>query len=191
VLRLLAWLLGFLALALPVAAITLFVVAVAGSPGECDSQGREIVSSSEDALAFQVKWDQFNSTLDAGQVSTVIFSESEATSRGRVWVDEHDLPVDDLLLCFNTSGGSASGKLEIPFLWGDVDVLVTGRMELIGDHPVAVIEDVEIGGIPSMLTGPVEDAVRELIDDETAKINLDHDYGVTFGEGEVTMSGQP
>jgi hypothetical protein len=191
VFRLAAWLLGFLALALPVAAIVLFIIAVAGSPGECESDGREIESSTEAAFEFQRKWDQFNSALDAGQPSTVLFSESEVTSRARLWVDEHDLPVEDLRLCFNPEGGSASAKLDIPFFWGDVDVLVAGRMELIGDHPVAVVDEIEIGGMPSLLTGPVEDLVKELIDDETAKINLDHDYGVAFGEGEVTVSGQP
>jgi hypothetical protein len=99
--------------------------------------------------------------------------------------------VNDLLLCFNTDGGSASAKLDLPIIWGDVDVLVEGHLELIGDHPVAVIEEIEIGGMPSMLTGPVEDLVKEMIDDEMAKITLDHDYGVSFGAGEVTVSGQP
>jgi hypothetical protein len=30
-----------------------------------------------------------------------------------------------------------------------------------------------------------------MIDDELAKITLDHDYGVSFGAGDVTVSGQP
>ncbi len=190
-LRLVAWLLGFIALAAPIAALVLFIIAVAGSPGSCEDQARPVPISDELAASFQTKWDQFNDALAGGQISTIMVTDGEATSRARQWVEEHDLPVADLLVCFNVDGGSASGKLDIPFFWGDVDVLVRGKMTLLGEHPAAVIEEIELGGLPGMLTSPVEDLVSEMIDDETAKIALGHDYGVSFGAGEATISGQP
>jgi hypothetical protein len=175
----------------PLVAVAVFLTAIIGSPGSCETEGRPISYDPALAVSFQEKWDQFDATLDAGQQSTVIFDEGEATSRAQLWVEEHDAPVSDLRLCFNVESGSASGKVDVPFFPGDVDILITGTMILIGEHPEADIEEIKVGGLPGPLTDLVEGFVTRLIKNQTEEIHLTHDYGVTFGAGEVTVSGQP
>lgn len=190
-LRLLAWLLALVVVGAPLAAVALFFLAIVGSPGSCQSEGRPVAFTLEAAASFQTKWDQLNATLDAGQVSTVVFNESEATSRARLWVDDHDVAVSDLFICFSAEGGSASGKVDVPFFPGDADVLIRGTMDLTGEHPEADIEEIEVGGLPGPVSNLVEGFINGLIEDQTDEIELDHDYGLTFGEGELTISGQP
>jgi len=175
----------------PILAIVLFIMAVVGSPGSCVTEDRPITYTPLLAASFQEKWDQLDDTLDAGQISTVVFDEGEVTSRAQLWAEEHDVSVSDLLVCFGTEGASASGKIDVPFFPGDVDVLLRGTMLLTGEHPEAEIEEIEVGGLPGPFTDLVEGFVTGLIDDETEEIALTHDYGVTFAEGEVTVSGQP
>lgn len=190
-LRLLAWLLPLIVVGAPLAAVALFLLAITGSPGSCEDEERPISHSEELAASFQETWDQLNATLDAGQVSTVIFDEGEATSRARRWVEEHDVPVSQLFLCFSADGGSASGKVDVPFFPGDIDVVIRGTLDLRGEHPEAVIEEIEVGRLPGPFTSLVKGFVDELIDDQTEGLELHHDYGMTFGEGELTISGQP
>lgn len=189
--RILAWFFGFLVIGVPAAAVTLFVLAIAGSPGACDSQGRTVTADLANAASFQEKWDAMNDALDAGQPSSATFTESEATSRARLWVDAHDAPVSDLRLCFNANGGSGSAKVDIPFFPGDVDVLVSGTLDLTGDKPEAEITKTEMGMLPDPVTDAVENFITRLIDHETDDVTLKHDYGLTFGDGEITITGQP
>lgn len=190
-LRLFAWLLALVAVGTPLAAVAFFLLAIVGSPGSCEAGDQPIAVSLEAAATFQTKLDQLNDALEAGQVSTVVFDESEATSHARLWVEEHDAPVSDLLICFSADGGSASAKVDVPFFPGDVDVLIRGTMILTDVHPEADIDEIKVGGLPGPLTDLVEGFVNDLIEDQTEEIELSHDYGLTFGEGEITISGQP
>lgn len=190
-LRLIVWLVGFTVLALPTAALVLFLLAVVGSPGSCGLGDGETAVEPLLAASFQTKWDQLNATLDAGQTSTITIDERETTARARLWVEEHQAPVQNLLICFDLGGGAASGKVDIPFFPGDVDVLVRGTVDLTGEHPQADIESIEIGGLPGPLTRLVRRFVNRVIDEETEQVDLRHDYGLSFGEGTATISGQP
>ncbi len=190
-LRLLALLMAVVVIGAPILAVVLFLIAVIGSPGSCETEGRPISYTPALAASFQEKWDQLNDTLNAGQLSTIVVDEGEATSRAQLWVEEHDVPVSDLRVCFGAEGGSASGKVDIPFFPGDVDILVKGTMILTGEHPEAGIAEMEVGGLPGPFTDLVEGFVTGLIEQETKKIALPHDYGLAFAEGEATVSGQP
>ncbi|GAG20511.1 unnamed protein product, partial [marine sediment metagenome] len=86
------------------------LAAFVGDPGECDSGDREVESSSALAQQFQAKLDDFEAELDAGQAASFTFDESEATSRGREFLEEENAPIEDLKVCFNPEGPSASGK---------------------------------------------------------------------------------
>ncbi|MEX2159167.1 MAG: hypothetical protein WEB04_07170 [Dehalococcoidia bacterium] len=189
--RILAWFLALVMIGVPAAAVTLFLLAINGSPGECDSNGRTIVADLASAASFQQKWDDMTNALDAGQPSSATFTESEATSRAQLWAEEHDAPVSDLRLCFNAGGGSGSAKIDIPFVPGDVDVLVHGTLDLTGEKPEAEITDVDMGRLPGPVAGRIEDFITRLIDHETDDITLKHDYGLQFADGEVTITGQP
>lgn len=191
-LRIVAWFSGVLLIGVPLGALVLFFLAITGSPGSCRSNNRPITSSPEAAAAFQLKWDQLDATLGAGQVSTIVFDESEATSRARLWLAGHgDVPVSDVYVCFSADRGSASGKLDLPFVPGDVDVLVRGRLDLTGTKPKVKIEEIKAGRLPGPLTGLVKSVVSQLIDDQTKDVTLKHDYGIAFGDGQATVSGQP
>ena len=190
-LRLLVWFLAFVVIATPVAAVILFLLAITGSPGSCRSDDRPIAVSPELAAALQAKLDQLDASLDAGQVSTIVFDESEATSRARQWADEHEVPVSDVYVCFDVDRGSASGKVDAPFLPGDVDVLIRGRLDLTGVRPELKIDEIKAGGLPGPLTGLMKGFINDLVDNETEDIVLEHDYGLAFGDGEATINGQP
>ena len=178
---------------MPLAAVSLFLLAVTGSPGSCENEARPISVSTDLGIVFQLKWDRFNDTLAAAQESTVVLSESEVTSRARLWVDKQDVPVSDLLICFSVDSGVASGKVDVPFFPGDVDVLIRGTVDLRGEHLNIEIDELEVGKLPGPLTGLVEGFIETLINDqeEELELGLEHDYGITFGEGDVTIGGQP
>ena len=190
-LRLISWFLSLLVIGIPLAAIALFVVAITGSPGSCEAEGQPISFQTSQALSFQEKWDQMSATLDAGSVSTIIMDEQEVTSRARLWVEEADVPVSDLVICFTVDGGAASGKFDIPFFPGDLDVLVRASVELRGEHPEITIEELDMGGLPRLLTDVVKGQITSLIEDQAEKLTLSHDYGLSFDDGIVTASGQP
>ena len=184
--------LALFVIGVPLAAVGLFILAVSGSPGSCENEERPILDTAERAIVFQLKWDRFNDTLDAGQESAVVLSESEVTSRARLWVDEQDVPVSDLLICFSVEGGAASGQVDVPFFPGDVDVLIRGTVDLRGEHPDIEIDELEVGNLPGPLTGLVEGFIEALINDQEEELELpEHDYGITFGEGDITIGGQP
>jgi hypothetical protein len=175
----------------PAAAVGFFVVAVVGSPGSCVSDDRPIEVTLENAAAFLAKWDALEAELDAGRPASRVFTESEATSRARAWVEEEDVPVDDLYLCFDDDGGRASGSVDVPFSPGNIEVLVHGTMLFTGEQPEADIENIEVGGLPGELTDLAENFITGLVDDQTNGVVLEHDYVLTFVEGEMTVSGTP
>jgi hypothetical protein len=190
--RIVGMVFGLLVIGIPLVAVIFFLLAVSGGPGTCEVEGRPIEGSAAEAASFQQKWDQLNGALDAGQPSSATFTEGEATGRARQWVDEHDVPVSDLVLCFSAEdGGAAYGKVDVPFFPGDVDVLVRGTVDLTGEHPDAEIDKMEAGNLPGPLTNLVENFINTLIDDQANDIDLDHDYGVEFADGNVTITGQP
>ena len=175
--------------------VTLVVVltvlaAFVGSPGECDSGGREVVVSAALAQSLQDKLDTFDEQLDAGQAASFTFDESEATSRGQQFLDEKNAPIDDLKVCFNSEGASASGKVSA-VLGMDLDVKVSGDVDLSGEHPRLDDLNIDVGRVPGFITGGIEGIVKDVINDQLDHIDVEHQLQITFGEGTATLSGQP
>jgi len=166
------------------------LAAFVGSPGECDSGDREVESSSALAQQFQAKLDDFEAELDAGQAASFTFDESEATSRGREFLEEENAPIEDLKVCFNPEGPSASGKLSA-VLGLDVTVKVSGDLDLSGEHPRIDDLDIDVGSVPGFITGGLEGIVKGVINDQPDHIDVEHQLSITFGEGTATLSGQP
>ena len=189
--RLISWLLALVVIGLPLAAIAFFVLAIVGSPGSCEEEGRPIAAEPAQAASFQQDLDQLKAALDAGQVASVVLDDREVTSRARLWSEEHDLPVSEIVVCFSAAGGAASGKIDIPFLPVDVDVLIRGTVDLTGEHVEIDIEEIEVGGLPGPVADRVKAVVNRLLEDQTEELELSHFYGVAFEEGEMTISGQP
>jgi hypothetical protein len=172
------------------ATVVIVVMAFVGSPGECDSGNREVESSSALAQQFQAKLDKFNEQLDAGQAASFTFDESEATSRGREFLEEENAPIDDLKVCFNPEGPSASGNLSA-VLGLDVTAKVSGDLYLSGEHPRVDNLNIDVGGVPGFVAGRFDGAVRDVINDQLAHIDVAHQLAITFAEGTATLSGQP
>ncbi len=189
--RLLAALFGIVVIGAPIAALGLFVVAISGDPGTCEAAGRPINVSDEAAAAYVSAWDDFQATLDSGQPATVSFTEAEITSRARQWLDERDSRINDLRICFAEGEASASAKIDLPFIPGAAEVLVGGTLILTSELAIAEIDEVEIGGLPSLLSEPIQSFVDDVIEDETVALVLEHGYELSFAEGSITVSGTP
>jgi len=185
--------LGVVGIVVGGAALVVVLTAAAafvGSPGECDSGGREVQTSAALAQQFQGKLDAFNDQLDAGQPASFTFDESEATSRGRQFLDEENAPIGDLKVCLNPDGPSASGNLSA-VLGLDVSVKVSGQLDLSGGHPRVEDLSVDVGGAPGFITGGFDGVVEGVINDQLAHIDTEHQLTIIFGEGTATLSGQP
>ena len=177
---------GVVVLVVVLTALAAFV----GSPGECDSGDREVEVSSALAQQLQDKLDDFDEQLDAGQAASFTFDESEATSRGREFLEEKNAPIEDLKVCFNGERVSASGKLDA-VLGLDVRVKVSGRVNFSGEHPRVDDLDIDLGGVPGFITGGLEGLIEDVINDQLDHIDVEHQLEITFGEGTATLSGQP
>ena len=171
-------------------AVAVLAAAFAGSPGECDSGGRQVQVSSALADQLQGKLDQLNAQLDGGQTASITFDESEATSRGRQFLEDENAPIADLKICFSADGPSASGNLDA-VLGLDVTAKVSGDIFLDGQHPRVDNLDIDVGAVPGFAAGGFEGAVEDVINDQLDHISLDHQLTITFGEGTATLSGQP
>jgi hypothetical protein len=166
------------------------LAAFAGSPGECDSGDREVQVSSALAQQLQDKLDAFDEQLDAGQAASFTFDESEATSRGIEFLDEKNAPIDDLKVCFNPEGPSASGKVSA-VAGLDLDVKASGKVDLSGTHPRVDNLNIDVGKVPGFVTGGLEGLIKGVINDQLDHIDIEHQLTITFGEGTATLSGQP
>ena len=173
-----------------VVVVVVVVMAFVGSPGECDSGGRDVQVSSALAAQLQAKLDDFDDQLDAGQAASITFDESEATSRGQEYLDDKDAPIEDVKICFNPQGPSASGKVTV--VGGlNLDVKVSGTVDLSGDHLRVEDLDIDVGQVPGFLPGGLEGLVEDVINDQLDDIGSEHRLSITFGAGTATLSGQP
>ena len=177
---------GVVVLVVVLTALAAFV----GSPGECDSGDREVEVSSTLAQQLQDKLDDFDEQLDAGQAASFTFDESEATSRGREFLEEKNAPIEDLKVCFNGERVSASGKLDA-VLGLDVKAKVSGALNLSGEHPRLDDLDIDVGGVPGFMTGRMEGIIEDVVNDQLDHIDVEHQLEITFGEGTATLSGRP
>lgn len=171
--------------AVALGAIGVFLV-VNGSPGTCG--GREITPISA-AVAAQLdqRWDQFSlDILSAG--TSISISESEATSRGRQYVDDEDVPVDNLRVYFCSDGrGQVAGEVEA--LGIDVDFVITGRLDVSGPEPVVELESVNVGNLPEFVGDAVLDV---LLDDGARTLELDENLaGSEISDGVIVVTGVP
>jgi hypothetical protein len=173
-----------------VLAVVVLAAAFAGSPGECDSGDRKVESSAALADQLQAKLDDLDAQLDAGEAASINFDESEATSRGRQFLDDENAPIADLKICFNPEGPSASGNLDA-VLGLDVTAKVSGDILLDGEHPRVDNLDIDVGAVPGFAAGGFEGVVEDVMNDQLEHISLDHQLTITFGEGTATISGQP
>jgi len=185
-LRLIFGLFGTLLLILLIIVGGTVVLAFTGGPGPCTPGGGPIAVSAANADAFDTKWDAFNATLDGGSAAAVNFNESEISS----FVDrEVGSPFSGPQVCIHDGYGEGTATFEV--LGFDAKIKVKGNMDLTGAHPVANIDNIEVGNVPDFLVDVVKGLVEDAIDDETAKVDLAHPMTPTLTEGDAKLDGTP
>ena len=167
------------------------ILAFSGGPGDCTPGGGTITVNDANAQAFQDKWDAFDAQLDGGSPSSVTFNESEVSSRADQYITgETDVDFKNVRVCIHDGFGEATGTLGV-LLGVDTKVKIKGTMDLSGDHPVAKIDDIEIGNVPGFITDAIEGLVEDAVDEALEEIDLKHTYTPTLTEGEAQIDGQP
>lgn len=176
---------GFVFIGVVLVALGVFLV-VTGSPGTCSD--REIAPISA-AVAAQLddRWDQFSIDI-ASAASSIGVSESEATSRARQYVEDEDVPVEDIRVYFCDDGnGQLAGKVKAIGI--DVDFVVTGHLDLSGEEPVVELDSIDIGNMPGFVADTV---FGILLNDDARTLELDENLlGSEISDGLIRINGGP
>ena len=160
---------------------------------------RDVVTDPALAAQFQQRWDAFEAQLDAGSPASVTFEEGELTSRVSQWVDDTDASLKDVTICIYDGKADARATAEIPYLAAvpfvgsvyETTVRVLGRIDLSGEHPEITTIELDAGDIPAWAVDPIQDDLEEIVNDRLADYDIEHDYTVTYREGQLEISGQP
>ena len=82
----------------------------------------------------------------------------------------------------NEGEGEIRGTVDLPVL-PDVDARLRGVMDLTGPSPPIEITNIDIGSLPSFLTGPLEDAVADAVNAGLRETGLSRSYAVVYETG--------
>jgi hypothetical protein len=177
---------GFFFGAVVIVAIGAFLM-VTGSPGTCTDRDIVPPPSTDIAALLDDRWDLFSQTSAAKQTNIQI-TESEATSRGRQYVDDEDVPIEDLRVYFCGDGkGQLAGKVAAIGL--DVDFVVTGHLDTEGPQPVVELDSIDVGNLPGFISDTVFDL---LLNDDARTLDLDENLlGSEIQDGLINISGGP
>ncbi|HLC28441.1 MAG TPA: hypothetical protein VJL07_03240 [Dehalococcoidia bacterium] len=204
-------LIGLVVLAAVAGSVAMVGLAATGDVGEAngcrndvaDASGthevRGVNSDATLADAWQAKWSEFDSKLDAGQSASVSFTESESTSRAARYLDQKDAPITNLIICFHDGVAEASGNVDLPVLGDlpgiggafDSNVLVRGTIDLGGANPTIQITKTEAGNLPADAAEQLKGSIEAVVNDRLNDLNLQHKTTVKFSEGSVEISGTP
>jgi hypothetical protein len=166
------------------------VLMLTGKPGVCDNPplrvGRDLdpVPSAELAAQLDARWDQFSADIK-NQQAVFQATESEVTSRARQYVEDEDVPVDDVFVYYCDDGkGQLAGRVDVAGV--GANFVATGTLVLGGEKPVVEIDSVDVGNMP----GFVADAVLDLLlDADARRLELDEnlvDFNIADGLAELT-----
>lgn len=159
---------------------------VTGAPKTCSD--REIAPiSAAVAAELDERWEQFSIDIAAAAASIDI-TESEATSRARQYIEDRDLPLEDLSVYFCDGGeGQLAGKVEA--LGIDADFVVTGHLDLSGPRPAVELDSIHVGNLPGFVSDVVFDL---LLDDDARTLELDENLlGSEISDGLISITGGP
>lgn len=160
---------------------------------------RDAITDPALATQFQQRWDAFEAQLDAGSAASVTFEEGELTSRVSQWLDDTDAALKNVTICIYAGKAEARATAEIPYLakiplLGSVyetDVRILGRIDLSGEHPEITVIELDAGHIPDWAVNPIQSDLEDIVNHRLADYDIEHDYAVTYREGQLEISGQP
>ena len=159
-----------------------------GNPSPCVN--RAIQPSTAASQTLRDQWDAFEADA-AGGKATITFDEVGVTSRGVEYIDEKDLPLEDLQVHFCPDGlGEATGTINSP--GPDIHVLMRGTLDLSGSKPRIDVREIKAGNLPGLFGG-TEWIINNIVKKSNADI-LDvkpHLTSLTIEDGSATLTGGP
>ena len=162
------------------------VLVMTGNPQPCAD--REIPISPAAAQSLKDKWDAFAAQAASGQAS-VTFNESEVTSRGVEYLDEKDVPMNDLQVYLCPDGyGEAVGTINA--LGRDIHVLIRGTLDLSGAQPRIDVQKIEAGNLPGTVGTRIVNGILDRSDVKTLDVDVNI-TGISYADGEATLEGAP
>jgi hypothetical protein len=162
------------------------VLIFTGSPSACVD--RVVPISRAESESLKREWDAFAAQSRRAQ-ATITISEAQATSRGVEYIEEKDVPVEDLQVYFCPAGyGEASGKIKVLGL--TTKVVVRGTLDLSGDKPRIQIDSVRAGNLPSAVAKPAVDLILDTGNFRTLDID-EHLLRIEYGDGIARVTGGP
>jgi hypothetical protein len=159
-----------------------------GSPSPCVD--REITASLVASQQLRSGWEAFEQEAAGGR-ATITFDETGVTSRGVEYIEEKDIPLEDLQVHFCPDGlGEARGTIKTP--GPDVTVLLRGTLDLSGSKPRIDVTEIKAGNMPGLF-GSTEWIVNNIIKKGNADIlNLEPKLiKLEIGDGSATLTGGP
>jgi hypothetical protein len=146
------------------------------------------VISSAQAAAFDEKWDTFQGAIDAVNAGGsadpsqfVVFTESEISSRANTWVDERNIPMDDIRVCLDEGYGVGTGTVSI--LGFDTKVRVKGSVQLNENSAQPRIDEMQVGSVPGWMSGPLRRLVNRQLDRTAIDVVNAQQYRVLIAQG--------
>jgi hypothetical protein len=157
-----------------------------GDPSPCTD--RVIEPSTAASQALRAQWDAFEEQAAAGQAQ-ISFDEVGVTSRGVEYIDEKNIPLEDLQVHFCEDGlGEALGTINTP--GPDIKVLLRGTLDLSGDKPQIDVQTIKAGNFPGfgttwIITNIIKRGDADILDLEPNLISLE------ISDGSATLTGGP
>ena len=181
----------FIAVVILGAVIT--ALAYSGGPDHCTPGGGQITVNDANADSFDQKWNEMDAILESGSPASITLNESEISSRAERYFSEKELDFEEVRVCIHEGYGEATGKLDYGIFGLQVELMLTGTMDLTGDAPKTVLDSIEFGSVPGVFID-VYDAIlptANSLDDALDDIELKHTYTATLTEGQVQIDGTP
>ena len=176
-------LIGLVSLAVVLAGIGAALV-YTGSPKPCSD--RDVAVSGVWAVQARDKWDSFKDEAVLYE-AFLILNESEVTSIGVEYLEESDVPIEDIQVYFCEEGyAEAAGR----FTGGgpSISVRARGTLDFAGPSPNVEVSSVRIGNLPGFLG--VGGFITRITEDARVLDRLDVRLtSVKFSDGEIELTG--
>jgi hypothetical protein len=186
--RILLFLIGGTLTVVVVGIVVGSILIVSGSPDACADRTIEVSTAA--ARELDANWDAFEAQAATGP-ATISISETQATSRAVEYLEEEDVPIEELQVYFCAEGyAEAAGKVDAGPI--DAKIVIRGTLDLSGDEPEIDIQEIRAGSLPGFVSDVVIDIILSNDDARTLEeldVNLlTIDYTVN---GETVLSGGP
>jgi len=162
------------------------VLIFTGNPRPCTD--REVPVSTAASQQLRTAWDQFKAEAASGQ-ATLTVTETEVTSRGVEYIDEKNIPLNNLQVHFCSDGlGEALGTIDVP--GPNIHVLLRGTLDLSGSKPRIDVQTIKAGNFPGFGTSWILDNIIKKGNADVLNTDV-HLTGLQITDGSATLTAGP